>query len=90
MQGFFPLLNTGLVLVSAIYGGDKRDKALQGAEGSPRPYRGIPCLKAGVTQRQSGAKKQSVSPMLAEERIQEMARAKRLDPQTGLPLKKGQ
>ena len=43
-------MNTGLVLVSVIYGGDKRDKALQGAEGSPGPYRGIPCLQAGVTQ----------------------------------------
>ena len=42
--------NTGLSLVSAIYGGDKRDKAQQGAEGSLGPYRGIPCLQAGVTQ----------------------------------------
>ena len=43
-----------------------------------------------IVERQSGAEKQNVSPMLAEERIQEMARAKRLDPQTGLPQKKGQ
>ncbi|MDR2208301.1 MAG: hypothetical protein LBE22_04940, partial [Azoarcus sp.] len=36
--------------ISAIYGGVKRDKATPGAEGSPKPYRGIPGLQDGVTQ----------------------------------------
>ncbi|MDR2209831.1 MAG: ferrochelatase, partial [Azoarcus sp.] len=37
--------------ISAIYGGVKRDKATPGAEGSPKPYRGIPGLQDGVTQK---------------------------------------
>jgi len=36
--------------ISAIYGYVARDKTSFGAEGAPRPYRGIPCLQAGVTQ----------------------------------------
>jgi hypothetical protein len=41
--------------ISAIYGGVKRDKASLGAEGAPKPYRGIHCLQAGVTQNEDMA-----------------------------------
>jgi predicted nucleotidyltransferase len=59
--------------ISAIYGGDKRDKATPGAEGFPKPYRGIPGLQDGVTQKMPSLLKQlSYTKSLAVESFSEV------------------